>query len=323
MIGKAQIAERIKHPLSIKETELEDFKTLSEKHPYTSLFSILYLRGLKLYNSTLFDEALKQHSYRIADRAQLFNLLQQADFEPINSEELADAHSAETNQPGETTEPETIEEVKEPEVEIELSIEQTIEDEHTGLVESKETSEELNIEFTPSDNVEENILHHAYAQNYQLEELTPEEEETLTNRKVEKEEELPEVKYEETPQDIISHSSFVGWLHADKNFEETINLEEDKIKSIVHEFDGFDPLEQLTGEVERPKQEFFSPTKKAKESLNEETLPVSETLAKIYALQGNYTKAIEAYEQLSLKIPEKKTFFANLIQELKNKKLNN
>ena len=48
-------------------------------------------------------------------------------------------------------------------------------------------------------------------------------------------------------------------------------------------------------------------------------MPVSETLAKIFAVQGNYPKAIFAYEQLILLIPEKKAFFASQIQELKKK----
>ncbi|NBX81313.1 MAG: hypothetical protein EBQ94_13240, partial [Flavobacteriales bacterium] len=57
---------------------------------------------------------------------------------------------------------------------------------------------------------------------------------------------------------------------------------------------------------DKPKKEFFSPSKKAKESVDENKMPVSETLAKIFALQGNYPKSIYVYEQLILIFPEKK-----------------
>lgn len=70
-------------------------------------------------------------------------------------------------------------------------------------------------------------------------------------------------------------------------------------------------------QIERPQTEFFSPENMAKMSLAENEDFVTETLAKIYAQQGNIKKAISAYEKLSLKIPEKSNYFARLIQELK------
>ena len=48
-------------------------------------------------------------------------------------------------------------------------------------------------------------------------------------------------------------------------------------------------------------------------------MPVSETLAEIFEAQGNYLKAIDAYQQLMLLIPEKKSFFADQIKKLKKK----
>ncbi|PTN08766.1 hypothetical protein [Mangrovibacterium marinum] len=44
---------------------------------------------------------------------------------------------------------------------------------------------------------------------------------------------------------------------------------------------------------------------------------VTETLAKIYMRQGMYKQAILAYEKLSLKYPEKNTYFAGQIEEVK------
>ena len=74
--------------------------------------------------------------------------------------------------------------------------------------------------------------------------------------------------------------------------------------------------------IEKQKRDFYSPIKKAKESIDENKMPVSETLAKIFILQGNYPKAIYVYEQLILLYPEKKNIFATQIKHLSNKLIN-
>ncbi len=58
-------------------------------------------------------------------------------------------------------------------------------------------------------------------------------------------------------------------------------------------------------------------------SVQEDDELVSETLASIYFQQQNYDKALEAYQKLSLKYPEKSVYFAGRIKEIELIKNNN
>lgn len=58
---------------------------------------------------------------------------------------------------------------------------------------------------------------------------------------------------------------------------------------------------------------------KAKSSAEDNYDLVSETLAEVYIEQMLYHKAIDTYQKLSLKIPEKSRYFADLIQSLEKK----
>ena len=50
---------------------------------------------------------------------------------------------------------------------------------------------------------------------------------------------------------------------------------------------------------------------------------MTETLARVYLEQKKYQKAIQAYEILILKYPEKSSFFADRILDIKNLQQNN
>ncbi|MCX6280989.1 MAG: hypothetical protein NTU51_03435 [Bacteroidetes bacterium] len=69
--------------------------------------------------------------------------------------------------------------------------------------------------------------------------------------------------------------------------------------------------------IARPKKEFFNPASISQRSNMDEEDIVSETLALLYAKQGNMQKAIHIYEKLSLRFSEKSRYFAAQIENLK------
>jgi hypothetical protein len=375
MLNLEQIAERIEHPQRCSKDDIADLQNLTEKYPYSQLFSILYLKSLSSNNDIRFDEELSKHAYRITDRAQLYRLIQDNDqpvtqvaeqtieekiIEPTVLEKVEEQIELpiieEVLTPVVEIQQESIpvEEVHIPEIEIQTEPTpevETIEIEEVNSVlenevltepeiievETAENAGEEIIEFEEKIEVEETsvelesieaterfdkeLLSEAIVSNYNLDHL----EDIKTPSEDIKEEKIIEKTSIEPSTAPIGKKSFSSWLRSNENEIETVDFERARIELIVDQFIKEEPSitrPSKTKEIEeKPKREFYSPAKKAKASLDVQSMPVSETLAKIFALQGNYPKAIYAYEQLILTNPEKKVFFASQIEELQ-KKLN-
>jgi tetratricopeptide (TPR) repeat protein len=115
---------------------------------------------------------------------------------------------------------------------------------------------------------------------------------------------------EKTPEKSAEKETSISQSEPEKAIQKP---DKNKIENLINQFIKEEPS------VSKPKKEFYSPTKKAKESLEESGLIYSETLANIFAVQGNFPKAIAAFEQLMLTNPEKKVYFALRIKELQEK----
>jgi len=72
-------------------------------------------------------------------------------------------------------------------------------------------------------------------------------------------------------------------------------------------------------QIRTPRAEQINNDNKARKSAEDHNDMVTETLAKIYIEQMLYDKAIQTYEKLSLKFPEKSRYFADLIQSIQKK----
>lgn len=119
--------------------------------------------------------------------------------------------------------------------------------------------------------------------------------------------------------------SFSEWLQLtqfapiDRTEDEIIEeIEDEKSKK----FDLIDKFIENSPKISPTKETTSIPTNIAK-SVEEPTHLMTETLAKIYLEQKKYQRAIQAYEILILKYPEKSSFFADRIENIKKLQQNN
>ena len=75
-------------------------------------------------------------------------------------------------------------------------------------------------------------------------------------------------------------------------------------------------LNEFFSDIVIPQAVWTEVVEKGKESLSDTSLLYSETLASIFAEQGNKILAIKAYRNLMLKNPQKSVYFADLIKKL-------
>ncbi len=141
--------------------------------------------------------------------------------------------------------------------------------------------------------------------------IVPQDEEIQLIDQEEDEDEISFVIDEETTQEEQKPKIIVvGGDYFGRDDFESIKLDDSK------------PLDKFI--AERPslvKQNPLPETKVSSEEFIEfdDTVFYTETLAKIYTEQGFYKRAIDVYAKLILLYPEKSSYFASLVQELKTK----
>lgn len=358
MLNLNEIAARIKQPHLCLAQDIDSLKTLCETYPYSQVFPLLYLKTLAQTNDVRLDSELQKFAYRISDRAVLFELLhasqetmtipasthtaneEQQEFAPVT---VPVAEPEETNTPLVTQDEEvppvlvTEEEIdnhQQTDAQEEFFPEETtatsdvIPEEETPIIESTPETElpSLPDELLTSLNIGAE-MYSLEAEEAKHKPSTDSKEDTLESERQKLIAALSQTKLpaqKATEEQENENRSFTSWLKS--NVSQTAQPEEKQNpKALIDQFMVKEPKISAPNEKlfenRTDRNELFNPTKKAKESLDESQLPVSETLAKIFAVQGNYPKAIYAYQQLMLIFPEKKVFFATQIEEL-NKKLN-
>jgi len=348
MLSSESIHHQMRNTASCSTLHLHELKELMDLYPYASSIVTLYLKSLANDQDLRLSSQLEKYAYQIPNRTLLYDLLvtqtnivrdevksqpeviQETEKVILSDEKSDEPIIANTVTPVETipiVEMETTRISDEETEELETLIEPVAKSEVVITQEtfietevSEEGAEEssLNIphqveETRELDEVDTLIQSAVISSSYlQLaypgaaEEVEIEEKILLDEETESPSEERDQIQVVE-PTTAVQPKSFTDWLKMGQMIDEgKEEQEEEEKKPTFYHF-------------EKPKKEFYSPAKKAKESVSENAMPVSETLAQIFALQGNINKAIQVYEQLSLSFPEKKSFFASQIRNLKRK----
>ena len=318
----AELHKLVKDPSGLRETHIVPLQELTREYPYFQSAQVLLCMALRKWDTTAYQNQLKKTAIVCSDRKRLHQIIRAIE-EDLLKEPQAEQ---EAKQRGPSWSPD-------PSVEEEISI---LDDAANpaaavGYGEQRQKAIEKEQAAVDAALLEAEIRKQAAVAVVDKEIIRVHEQEqtgtTVTEESAE-------------PQKPLGHEpgSFGDWLSQLKKNPEDPGIHPDYRKAAVKQQEKEDKpvadgaaerkrkqqaiidkiIEKSPGAI-RPKedQKFFTPERTAKESLLENEHLVTETLAKIYALQGNTAKAIRSYEILSLKYPQKSTYFASLIQKLK------
>jgi hypothetical protein len=289
-MNKDYLNQLLENPGQISETDVYSLEQLCRQFPYFSVPFLLLAHARRQKNDYRAADTLHAAALRTSKRPWL-----RAFIEPESK--LRQIQTDSVIEVTQSPEPEVIAERSETVSKIE-------EQELTGTIPAMGAETHPDIPVTPFaaetpaveqfDEVQRINIHESLPA-YSIEQFFPETRDESLNT--------------EAPKD------FYAWLKQPGHRETpppVSIVKERKKDSLIENFLKTNPS------ISRPKKEFFNPLNVAKKSEQMDDTLVTETLAHIYWKQGNLKAALQAFERLILKFPEKRPYFAGLIQKISN-----
>ncbi len=311
-----QYIQWLNNPYQLTAENTAALKDVISEYPYLQSARALYLKTLNQERSFLYNSELKKTAAYTTDRDVLFDYIISEDFiayKPLQIEEVDVVD-------------ENYIEFKKPEPTLDETIEKRVLDTLVYIEnQDKETELIQKIDQISKSKIEANKLEkeNALVEEQQVAEEVPSEE-------IHQLEENLEVG---KPLDFSENDkfSFTEWLKltsAQPIQRETIEISNENIEPeeniIVEEtilvkqkqMDLIDRFIETNPKI-TPSKSTVVPSINLDRHEEEEPFYMTETLARIYLEQKKYQKAIQAYEILILKYPEKSSLFANRIFDIK------
>lgn len=311
------ITLRIENPALLLSSDIPVLYELSKKYPYSQLISLLYLKALAKDQSLDLEDALTKHAYKITDRVRLYEILNENQKETSIIQEL---HTFDSNFSPNSENKEFTNPILDTENQKDTS--EKIDDSNIFISPTEGNEDTTNVIIEKNEEAQRNnekeldlsVISNAISGVFEREFEPQKKEENNYPVTINSSDQIFDTKSSQIEEQTLkgSRQSFSNWIKAGKKSD----ISEKKTKTLENIIDTFikdDP------KISQPKKEFYSPIKQAKKSLDTENIQYTETLANILSIQGNYPKAILAFEQLCLTIPEKKSYFVKKIKELKEK----
>lgn len=348
-----QFIDIIQQPQGISSAQVAELELLVKEYPFFESAHLLYTKALHQHNAINYSKQLRKTAIVANSRTVLYELIHHKEIVHPKEIVIPETKNIQEETKAEVIEQPIIEEHKQQPIspvsvtnsDIKIIYVNTVssspkEEKEEKQIKQAESTSELEIIKTIENETE------APVQESTEEKLNKEIELEITKGIVQSYVETdiiktPQLEKEENKEPV----SFTDWLNKVKKEAGTIQItpstssvtkkevEKDTSTGTVPEKTEKKPtdytkkrqiidkiIESEPGRIKLGNAKFFAPNVDAKQSLLENEHLVTETLAKIYALQGNISKAIRAYEILSLKFPQKSVYFASLIEKLKTNK---
>ena len=299
-----KIISYIDHPEQMDQSALPILQDLITKYPYCQTFHLLNAKAQHNTNEIMFDATLRQTAAYAANRKVLYYLIHQ--------------HNAAVS-----TIPAMVEQATEIETEVETVI--TIQDEIIADIVQETSIDQpeniLELQNEPSEIIQAEEGAFSFTQWLQKKSgktppvITDQNQVTKTNIRLDTSEEIKSLIQDEIGELILGNVFSEGYFASDAALAKKPIVGNQKEVALIESFihSGHPKVIKVNKD-----EKVVNLENKARKSALDTQIPVSETLAAIYVKQKLFNKGIEAYEKLSLKYPEKKAYFASLIEEIKS-----